>query len=527
MVKNILNSNYYFIISITGAFCILYLGLNGYVRTTTNDDIALLNLLRANEPHTLILHYLSSLLLGELYTFLPHLQWYSIFILFLNLFLIIVFHYFMKRYQEKIWLYGLFVVFIAINFIYFSITALTVVYIIASLFILKRSFFLFIIFLSIASLLRTGIVTSIIPFIFLNFLLFRPTFNKKYFLLLIPMGIILIHIFLKMQQPYQEWYEYNTARGTIQDYRGFNNTNDLSNSEKHILLRWYNVDTELMPNENVISAACSRDSVYLKSLMSTSIDKLKKIFTNKDYKYILFFNIFLLLLLYALNKSGKNLLINISVYFLIILSFLARDVDRVSLPLILGHSILLFNQIQVVKGRKRFLIMILYSILVGFILFKIGKVCLNRHVNKDIYMAKQTAVLDELTYISEKYNKILVPGIYFPGRLGIPYLQSGILFNEDGIFNANKFNILNSGWLARHPMNLGKFSYEKLITGEILFIISDNGFKWFDYEKSNNIFLSLYDMYYIKNSSCKHIIEKVDNTESLILLRMRLSCTSD
>ena len=533
---------------------ILLLSLNGYFIISTNDDLALISLLRENEAHTLILHYGTSWILGQLYQIFPTGQWYSITILALYLVLLISLFYTLKKYG--ILLFCAFSFFILYGLFAHSISFMTVAFVIAAILVLQDSYKTFIFYLSIAALLRADFIVVLSPFIAIGFFLFTIKLKKfNYLMLSIPLIIIATHLYLKQEPPYKEWYTYNKARATIQDLSCIQQDTTLTKKEQLSLFFWFDADPFLFSNQKVIEAACTRQIVYFNNLTNLTLDKIKSIFKNRDFKYYLFVNLFIIYLLFVKTHSKRNLALNSLMFITIILILINRDVPRVSAPLILGHTLILLFQLHFFKENhkqlphnfnltyynctaktfcknsvvskwffrtKSFLktksIELLHIIFILGIFLMLFKPLMILNITKDSTLQRQKSLQNEIEILHARFQGYKLKGVTFPGTLlQITELNKGMLLHEDYLLDTKHNNIVLAGWLARHPINLKKYDYAKLLKHESYFLIASPTSLGPEFV---NRILELYDQAYCDNT-CKHELMLVAQTPTFQLISLK------
>ncbi|MGJ0334399.1 hypothetical protein NG752_10310 [Aliarcobacter cryaerophilus] len=534
VLKDYKEDLYYFLIHII-LFFILY--SSNLIMLGINDDLALFWLLSLGYSSTLILSYPVSSILSVSYTYLPSVQWLSLFY-FVLLFSNIALSYFYLIKNEKERFLKNTLILISVIFFTFvwqniNITMLTLITYASALLALKYNLKLSFFLLFITLLLRNDIAILCLPFFIVSlFILYRNILMSKRNLFFLTATII-IPIFLnnyliKKDTAYYEWLKFNSARAFFTDLKADTKNSTFTNEEKSIAQSWYPQDEYLLSSEKMIQNEYSKIGLYIEQIQQYDIKKLFK--HNFNFLFIL---LFFSGLFFVYSKSRKiDLLLYLSFSLGFLLVLILRDVSRVTVPLIFLWFILVFllinktisneNKLKTNVIRKNiftflFLILLLLSLPISY---NTPKMILSDKIEKISFL--------------ENHKFKCEPSVNFPQRWdgGSGLLNYNLLFNEKDWINSNQ--LLSAGWLSRHPFfykthNISAHGQERkynsfydwLISEESCFIgggIIENNF--------SKMVLDMYDLK-LKDKSCKHKVKIIDSYKDLKVTKIYINCKEE
>ena len=514
---------------------ILYI-VNGYASLATNDDWALQNMLAAKGIYgTLIMSYPLSYFMSHLYDYFPTFQWYSILltlVMGINFYFISLYIVKNDSFIQKIVLVVLASLWMTSLWFNMSITSLTLSTMLIATGLIKRNLLLSFALIFLAFLLRTDVMIMFMPYYTVSYFILRDklSFTKKEILAAILL-ILLITFSLLMQKQdksYNDWSTFNKARSAIVDTGMMNVKKDFFSPEEYFCTQaaWFQ-DPQLLPSEKLIKSTPSFIDIYLHKLPHFHF--IHYIQTHK-FKYWFFLLLIASLLVVLVNIKNRK---SIFILFFILGFFLLmviRDVDRVTVPLIMLWAYVLFESL---KSYRKVNSIFLFLFTALFFYYISGQ--LEYRYFKEITTAKK-----EARQLIKSSNKVCEVSLNYPTsaniQLSLIFLYN-FLFHEDTWLKMNDKEILPTGWLSRHPIfykthhmsdtaTKRKYDtyYEYLIDEHTAFIggrmlINDKGF--------NMYLLGAYDKLYLKDKPyCKHKIFIVAESEYFAISQIRVDCNT-
>lgn len=505
--------------------------LSGYSLFSANDDLSLWNFLIAKEGGTLIMSDVLSILISTLYDFIPQIQWYSLTLYIYMSVISLLFAFYIAKLKDKhlkIILILLGTIILIHTWMSITITLVTLLLIVLSVPLIRNHQVGFWALLLLASFLRTDIIISTLPLLVIAYLLLfkkESLTKKKTITIFILFGAILFNYFSPaLDNEYSEWLRYNKARTYFTDLNGVDEKNVLSEDEKILVYTWWQQDEILLPTEKVIQAAGSKIDVIVNRFSKLTIKNILGLL----YRHPLL--IFLILMtIYIVYKEPKNIPRALYILFAIglLTLLLIRDLDRVTFPLIILWSILLF--IKLLKDQE-------YTILKGFL--SIAALILIVELPRDRVLKSQDndKLKDEFVYLMNKYPMKYEPALGFPRSFG---RESGIALKQNRLFDEDQWisynnpsGLLPSGWIVRNSYfyrtrdisfkgekRKHKTFYEFLIDENTGFI----GSKTSD-SSMNNTILRMYDKQYISQKNCHHEIKVLDESKHFSITQIFIEC---
>ncbi len=508
--------------------------VNGYATLATNDDWALRGLLAAKGIYgTLIMSYPLSYVMSHLYDFFPSLPWYSLLLSLVTLFSF----YFMALYIEKNDSYLqkaiMFVLALLwLTYLWFnsSITVLTITTMLSAVGFIRKDLLVSFMFIFLASLLRTDMMIIFIPFCLVAFFILREklTINKhEIYGLIVLISLVASSLFIQKQDHvYTDWLVFNKARASVADLGSSDTKKILSSKEIYFLRAGWVQDDELIPTDKVIASSPALSDILQKRIENIHlIDFLKK-YKFRYWFWLLFTVSFIVIILNI--KSRKVLLIPLFVFGVILLIF-TRDVDRVTIPLIMMWAYILSESLK----SNRILNTIFLFLFTALFYYYFSAQLRYR------YFAENTLLKQEARQLISQSDKICEPSMSYPTELTtavINVFRANYLFHEDNWLKLGKKEILPAGWLSRHELfyishNLSDVNTKRKYSKYYDFLIDDEtaffGSKILIEGGSSQILLDTYDELHLKNRpNCRHKAFIVAGSEHFAISQIRVDCNT-
>ena len=527
-IKKIPEQVYYFS---TFLILSLLLLLNGYAAIVTNDDWMLFNLLRATDTYgTLMMGYPLSYVMGQLYSLSPSFPWYSLLLSSLLVFYVYLMSLYIAQTQDKIQKFILFLSsFLVITFfwLHMTITALSILTMMISLGFAKKNLYYALAFLFLAFMLRTGLVSMLIPFWLIGLLLIRNPlhFSRQDFYAFVGFMVLLIATFFieSLDTDYSKWKSFNHSRALTSDMQILDPNDVLTQDQKFLMSSGWIQDDVLLPTQKVIEANAKSSMEIISQLSSFNY------LNFFQYRLAAWFYLFVavsLFLLYQNRRSWRAILIPIfivGIMFLIVM----RDVDRVTIPLFIVWAFILTESI---KKQK-----VLNSIFLS--LFVLSFFYYSSASMKYRYFNENTALKIEARNLIEKSGVACEISMNFPTQFStelISLMQVNYLFHEEDWLKMNPNEILPNNWISRHP-----FFYEthqishngikrKFDRYHDFLLDSHTGFigsRLLQDSKGSAYLLHQYDKQYLSDKpKCRHAIALVAVSENFSISQVRVDC---
>ncbi len=517
-------------------YTVLFLGLSlfflifGYATLGTNDDWALRSLLAEKGVYgTLIMSYPLSFIMSKLYQYFPDIQWYSLLltsVVFLDFYLITLYIKSRSDLFQKVILTVLGLLFLSYVWFNISITIVTIITVLCAIGLFKRHLSLAFILMALASLLRTDMVLIFTPLAFLSFFFLRDHFKLSKIelaALALPIAVIAFSFWIQNQdKAYMQWLRFNHARSTVLDMGILDTKKILSENERRFLSGGWVQDERLLPTQKVIASAPSLGEIITQRLGTFDLDKISKHHFYHWLYLLLFFSLLALILNIRNKKSPLLALFIIGGIALIVV----RDVDRVTIPLLLLWVLLLLDMLKNRYTANAFLL-VFTSIFAYYFYPQIGY-----H-----YYKENTLLLKEAKELIRQHDLACEPSLQFPTNLSqeeINIFQSLFLFREHDWLRINAREILPAGWLSRHPYfyeahDLSCGAHERRFTDYHAFLTSGHsafiGGKELTSSETTQILLTTYDEIYLKDRpECRHTTAIVASSEHFALSQIQIKC---
>ena len=509
--------------------------LNGYASLATNDDWALRGMLVAPGIYnTFIMSYPLSYFISHLYDFLPSYQWYSV----LLSFVMGVNFYFWARYiaqhqsyVQKLILFVLALLWLTFLWFNMSITVLTVTTMISAIGLIQRNLLLSFAVVLLAFLLRSDIMLILIPYYLVAYFILRDSLKmaKQEFLgLIVLIGFIFASLMMQKQdQSYEEWLAFNKARSAIVDSGVMAVEKDFYTKEEWfcVIIGWWQ-DSILLPSEKIIAATPTFLEIVKKSISNIHLSHFINTYKFKHWLWLLLAASIVAMLL---NYRNRRALFIPFLVIGVILLLIIRDVERVTVPLILLWAYVMF---ELLKSQR--ILSAVFILLFTYIFYYYAS---SQYGYR--YFKENTALQKEARDLIAKSNKACEVSIAYPtsssGEL-ITVFQANYIFHENSWLQINREEILPGGWLSRH-----KFFYETRQLSDkytqrayptyYSYLIDDRtaffGSKRLVKSKNYDILLHAYDRRYLKDKpQCRHKAFIIEESKHFAISQIKVDCNT-
>lgn len=538
MLNKVFRGRYiYFVLLLIVSFYYIF---SGYSKLGTNDDWALWGMLSYKGIYgTLIMSYPMSFFISHLYDFAPTIPWYSILlsvVIALNFYIATIYIESNRNLLERIALFFILFLFVSYQWFAASITTLTVVTMISAVGLLKKDLYISLLFLFLAFLLRSDIMFITLPYYIVSYFILRDSYKlnvKEFLFLLFIIALIAISLYIQYNDKfYIEWLQFNKARSAIIDLKILNVPNNFFTTIEQICYQvgWFQDETLLNTNK-LISTTPSFLDVLNNNLPKLSISHLIawiKLYKFNYLIYILLSATFIILLFIKINNIRK---ISIVIFtFGVILLLLTRDVERVTVPLIIMWLYIIYETIRVNKAFSN-----VFLIATVYILYTYMKPIL--HYNHYIENSKLLKEAKELIVSSKKACEVSVnfPTSY-SNKLNT-ILYSYYLFHEQNWLQINNKEILPTGWLVRHEFfykthNISdKYTKRKYNNYHEFLVDKTTAFfgskRLVKNSKPFELLLKEYDNLYLKdNHNCHHQVSIIKESKHFAISQIQIVCDS-
>ncbi len=506
--------------------------LSGYTFLGSNDGLNLLAFLVDGESRTLIMSYPLSTLISTLYDKVPQVQWYSITIFIYMSVISVLFSIYITKLKDKhlqIILILLSTVILIHAWLGITITLMTLLLIVLAVPLIRDHQVAFWSLFLLASFLRMNIIVSILPLLVITYLLlFKKaslTIKKVIVILILLSAVLFNYISPSLDHEYKEWLQYSKARAYFIDLNGIDKKDILSEDEKIITHTWWVQDEVLLPTEKVIQASGSKTDVIINRFTHLTTNNTLGIFYR--HKLLIFlFLITMYIIYYKEQKISPRILYVLFVIGLFTL-FIVRDTWRVTFPLVMLWSILIF--LKLFKDQKITLLksFLLIAALIWIIELPIRRIIHNQEnenlKNEFIHLAK---IHPTMTYeIPYSFPRD------YDSNLGA-VLSQNHFFNEGQWVSVDNDKLLLPSWIIRHPYFYKSYEistkeekrkyktyYEFLMDGNTGFI----GSKRTD-SLLNTAILKMYDKHYPVQEDCHHAVKVIDELEHFSITQIIEKC---
>ena len=524
---------YYFIIFIL--ISLLYI-VNGYASLATGDDWALQSMLVEKGIYgTLIMSYPLSYTMSHLYDYFPSFQWYSMLltlVMGINFYFISLYIEKNNSYIQKIILLLLALLWMTFLWFNMSITILTIFTMLIASGLIQKNLLLSFLVIFIASLLRMDMMIIFMPYYVVSYFILRDklSFTKKEILALILLILLVASsLFIQKQdKPYNEWLAFNKARSAMADTGMLNvKKGYFTQVELFCALSGWFQDPQLLPTEKMSVTTPSIIDIGLNILPRVRFINFLKTYKYKHWIWLLLVASLLVMILNIKNRKSIFLLFLILGIFALMI---IRDVDRVTMPLIMLWAYAVFESLKSYRKVNIVFIFVFTSLFFYYISEQLGY----------RYFKEISSAQKEARQLIKSSNKVCEVSINYPtnsnAELSTIFLYN-YLFHEDIWLKINDKEILPTGWISRHPFFYKTHHmsdtyttreydtyYDYLIADHTAFI---GGKILVNYEGFNMYLLGTYDKLYLKNKPhCKHKAFIVAESEHFTISQVRVDCNS-
>lgn len=441
---------------------ILTFVLSNHTFLGVQDEAHLQATLMGNEPINYMTSYPLAKLFGYLYVHFPAIQWYSVmmvcYIIFIALImsLYIIFINTKHTYLTLFYKSTLFIIFnllIVYMLLEVDVTSPTLIIIVLATPLIKKHQVYFWFLLWIASFLREQILVSILPLIILAYAIHvsKTYFTKKNTLaiLVLLLGILFNHFSYTLDKTYNEWMDFTEKRAYYTDFGGQRTKGQLTADEYHLAKTWWITDLDLYPSTKISNAAGSTIDILEERFTQKNVAQyMKNIFQRHSYIYVL---LLLSLIITLLYKSPLRFLSYGAFFIGFALLMVVKDVERVTLPLMLLWWSILTSDFWYYKTKRYDR---LNKGIIGFIfLWLIYYIAETLPIDRITQYEQKEALVQECKSLLQKHPMALEITSGYPAsweRL-VEVLMQNHLFDEKNWVDYHD-DLLLSGWLSRVPL---------------------------------------------------------------------------
>lgn len=545
MLYNIIRENKLPFLTIFTYFLLLILAfiLTNHTFLGVQDEAHLQATLMGNEPINYMTSYPLAKLFGYLYVHFPTIQWYSVMMTGYIVFIALI----MTRYIISIetehktvtlfyqsTLFIFFTLLVIYMLLEVDVTLPTLIIVVLAIPLVKKQQVYFWFLLWVASFLREQILISVLPLIVLAYIIHvsKAYFTKKNTLLMLVflLGIFFNHFSYKLDKTYDEWMDFTEKRAFYTDFGGSYRNDILTPEEYHLSRTWWITDLDLYPYKKISKAAGSMIDI-LKSRFSRK-DVLQNIFHTHPYIYVL---LLLSLMLTLLYKSPLRFVSYGTFFMGFALLMIVKDVERVTLPLMLLWWSTLASDFWYYKKKD-------YDTLtkgmIGFIIVcGIYYIAETLPIDRMTQYTQKEALIQEFKGLLNKQHMALEITSGYPAsweRL-IEVIMQNHLFDEENWVDYHD-DLLLSGWLSRVPLVYEQHHisfngvkrkyphYHDWMLDKHTGIIGSKGESKHIVPFLRDRLMKLYDKKFPK-SGCQHMPIVVDQTEHFVIHRIIQKCT--
>ncbi len=508
--------------------------VNGYATLATNDDWALRGLLAAKDIYgTLIMSYPLSYVMSHLYDFFPSLPWYSLLlslVIWFNFYFVALYIEKNDSYLQKAIIFVLALLWLTYLWFNASITVLTITTMLSAVGFIRKELLLSFIFIFLASLLRTDMMIIFIPFYLVAFFILREklTINKhEIYGLILLISLVASSLFIQKQDHvYTDWLVFNKARASVADLGSSDTKKILSSEEMFFLGAGWVQDSELLPTDKVIASSPVLSDILQRKVQNIHFIDFLKIYKFRYWLWLLFAASFIVILLNI--KSRKALFIPFFAFGVILL-IITRDVDRVTVPLVMMWAYILSESL---KSNR--IVNTIFLFLFTYLFYSYSSAQLGYR-----YFTENTLLQKEARQLIGQSGKICEPSMSYPTGLTMEVInvfRNNYLFYEDNWLKLNDKEILPAGWLSRHELfyiahNLSDANTKRKYSKYYDFLIDDEtaffGSKMLIRGGNSKILLDTYDKLHLKDRpNCRHKAFIVAESEHFAISQIKVDCNA-
>ena len=489
--------------------------------------------------------YPFALLGGYLYAHFPSMQWYSILMTFYIVLLTALFSLYLTSIRThskidiviKVLLFAIFTLMTLHMLFRVDVTTPTLLLIVMAIPFIHRHQAYFWLIVWIASFLRSQIIISLFPLLIIAYftmvLKVKPKIKE---ILLSGLFIILAlstHFSYKLNPTYDKWMEFTEKRAYFTDFGGAPIHNNLSPDEFHLARTWWIVDQDLYPYKKVMAdAGLTLDIIHQRFDHIPPKRYIKHIFRSHNSLYFLFLLSLIVSLYY---RSFFKFLGYFSFGSVVVLLLIVKDVDRVTMPILLMWWSMIITDLWYIKSKKLLFIQrtLLLGSLVWVLYFLYNDVAWNRIKN---YKAREAMVKELRTLLdnNQKMQLEITTGFTSSWEYLIETIMQNHLFDEKNWIDYHD-DLLLQGWFSRVPLvykqhNVSfngierkyKHYHDWLLAPESGFLGSTGEDRHIRPFLARNL-LRLYDQKF-PQTNCHHDTVIVDQSEHFVIHKIAILC---
>ncbi len=508
------------------------------------DEAQLYATLKANEPINYMTSYPFALFGGYLYTHFPSMQWYSILMTFYIVLLTTLFSFYLALIRTftkidkaiKLLLFAIFTLMTLHMLLKVDVTTPTLLLIVMAIPFIRHHQAYFWFFVWIASFLRSQIIISLFPLLFLAYITMVAKVRPKRKDILISLLFITLalttHFSYKLNPTYNKWMEFTEKRAYFTDFGGSPKHNILSSDEYHLAKTWWIIDQDLYPYKKVMADAGGTLDI-IKSRFEHIPPKhyIAFIFHGHHTLYFLFI---LSIFVSIFHKSYLKLIGYLGFGSVLVLLLIVKDVDRVTMPMILMWWSMIISDLWHIEKREWFFVKkaIIVASLSWVLYYLFNDIPWNRITH---YQARE-AMVKELKELLNR-NKMqleITSGFASSWDNLVETIMQNHLFDEKNWIDYYD-DLLLQGWFSRvpfvykqHNVSFGgierkyKHYHDWLLDPKSGFLGSTGETRHIRPFLEKKL-LKLYDQKFPK-SGCKHIVLPVDMSRHFIIHQIRELC---
>ena len=426
------------------------------------DEAQLFATLKANEPINYMTSYPFALLGGFLYAHFPSMQWYSILMTFYIIILTALFSWYLASLHIhskidrviKVLLFAIFTLMTLHMLFKVDVTTPTLLLIVMAIPFIHyhQAYFWFIVW--IATFLRSQIIISLFPLLIIAYFTMvvkiKPKRKEVLLSLLFITLALFTHFSYKLNPTYNKWMEFTEKRAYFTDFGGSPIHNILTPDEFHLARTWWIVDQDLYPYKKVMADAGSTLDIIRQRFDRIPPQRyVSYIFQNHHSLYFLF----LLSLIVALYyRSYLKFLGYFAFGSVVILLFIVKDVDRVTMPILLMWWAMIITDLWFIKSKKW--IIIQKTLLIGSLLWVLYFLYNDIPWDRIRHYKEREALVKELRTLLENNKKMqleITTGFTSSWEYLIETIMQNHLFDEKNWIDYHD-DLLLQGWFSRVPL---------------------------------------------------------------------------
>ena len=479
--------------------------------------------------------YPLSYIMSNLYDFFPTFPWYSALltlVMGLNFYFISLYIKKCDSYIQKAILLILMLLWMTFLWFNMSITILTITTMITAVGLIRKNLLFSFIFILLASLLRTDMMIISMPYYFVAFFILREqlSINKKEILGFAVLVILVVASLFTQKQDhfYNDWLSFNKSRAAIVDMGMMDVKKDYFSKEEMFCIQagWWQ-DSDLLSTEKIVATTPSLSAILQKNIQKIHLVNFVKSYKFKHWLWLLLTVSAILILVNF--RSRKTLFIPMLALGVILL-LITRDVERVTVPLIMLWAYVLFESFKPYRILNTvFLALFTYI----FYYYSSGQLGYR-------YFKESTLLQNEAHQLIAKSNKVCESSINFPTGFSSDVnivFKANYIFHENNWLQLNDKEILPSGWLSRNKFfykthNISDRETKRKYNNYYEYLIDDKtaffGSRMLIPDKSFKVYLlGAYDNLYLKDRpNCKHKTFIVEESKHFAISQIRVDCNS-